>query len=52
MDTEFGRMLRIKLRQVPLDKRRAWTDSELLSWWFRIYGDASRINALNPPRIA
>ncbi|QYY28513.1 MULTISPECIES: hypothetical protein [Cupriavidus] len=32
-DTEFRQRLRQALAQVPVDKRRAWNEEELITWW-------------------
>jgi hypothetical protein len=32
---DFRRELRSKLKQVPLETRRGWTDNDLFGWWLK-----------------
>lgn len=50
-DTELWETLRTKIRKVPFERRRVWTDAELISWWSDIHrtvpSSAHRGTALN-----
>lgn len=47
-DTELWEALRTKIRKVPFERRRVWTDAELIGWW----SDIHRTVASGTPRGA